>query len=249
MDVSPDHPRYKSLVIREKMSELSDKGIVARTGLIAHGRGEAFDYLIGAKTTPAAQHAEEAIAAYLLEAQNPVITINGNAAALCAEELLNLASEVGAKVEVNIFHWSSERLEKLVSYLETFGNLEILGRNQNVILENIASDRARCCREGIYSADVVLIPLEDGDRAKALKIAGKTVLAIDLNPLSRTSVESDATAVDEITRAVPNIRQAVKDLKDDRKRRREIISAFDNRSNLNESVNCIKDNLTQQQIF
>ena len=160
-----------------------------------------------------------------------------------------MASEVGAKVEVNIFHWSSERLEKLVSYLETFGNLEILGRNQNVILENIASDRARCCREGIYSADVVLIPLEDGDRAKALKIAGKTVLAIDLNPLSRTSVESDATAVDEITRAVPNIRQAVKDLKDDRKRRREIISAFDNRSNLNESVNCIKDNLTQQQIF
>ena len=249
MDVSPDHPRYKSLVIREKMSELSDKGIVARTGLIAHGRGEAFDYLIGEKTTPAAKHAEEAIAAYLLEAQNPVITINGNAAALCAEELLNLASEVGAKVEVNIFHWSSERLEKLVSYLETFGNLEILGRNQNVILENIASDRARCCREGIYSADVVLSPLEDGDRAKALKIAGKTVLAIDLNPLSRTSVESDATAVDEITRAVPNIRQAVKDLKDDRKRRREIISAFDNRSNLNESVNCIKDNLTQQQIF
>ncbi|AGN25666.1 hypothetical protein A3206_04970 [Candidatus Methanomassiliicoccus intestinalis] len=249
MDISPDHPRYKSLVIREKMSKLSDQGIVARTGLIAHGRGEAFDYLIGEKTTPAAKHAEEAIAAYLLEAQNPVITINGNAAALCAEELLKLASEVGAKVEVNIFHWSSERLEKLVSYLETFGNFEILGRNQNAVLENIASDRARCCREGIYSADVVLIPLEDGDRAKALKIAGKTVLAIDLNPLSRTSVESDATAVDEITRAVPNIRQAVKDLKDDQKRRREIISAFDNRSNLNESVNCIKDNLTQQQIF
>ena len=249
MDISPDHPRYKSLVIREKMSKLSDQGIVARTGLIAHGRGEAFDYLIGEKTTPAAKHAEEAIAAYLLEAQNPVITINGNAAALCAEELLKLASEVGAKVEVNIFHWSSERLEKLVSYLETFGNFEILGRNQNAVLENIASDRARCCREGIYSADVVLIPLEDGDRAKALKIAGKTVLAIDLNPLSRTSVESDATAVDEITRAVPNIRQAFKDLKDDQKRRREIISAFDNRSNLNESVNCIKDNLTQQQIF
>ena len=249
MDISPDHPRYKSLVIREKMSKLSDQGIVARTGLIAHGRGEAFDYLIGEKTTPAAKHAEEAIAAYLLEAQNPVITINGNAAAWCAEELLKLASEVGAKVEVNIFHWSSERLEKLVSYLETFGNFEILGRNQNAVLENIASDRARCCREGIYSADVVLIPLEDGDRAKALKIAGKTVLAIDLNPLSRTSVESDATAVDEITRAVPNIRQAVKDLKDDQKRRREIISAFDNRSNLNESVNCIKDNLTQQQIF
>ena len=249
MDISPDHPRYKSLVIREKMSKLSDQGIVARTGLIAHGRGEAFDYLIGEKTTPAAKHAEEAIAAYLLEAQNPVITINGNAAALCAEELLKLASEVGAKVEVNIFHWSSERLEKLVSYLETFGNFEILGRNQNAVLENMDD----ICRIYSFSAasssDVVLIPLEDGDRAKALKIAGKTVLAIDLNPLSRTSVESDATAVDEITRAVPNIRQAVKDLKDDQKRRREIISAFDNRSNLNESVNCIKDNLTQQQIF
>ncbi len=248
MDVSPDHPRYKSLVIREKMSELSDQGIVARTGLIAHGRGEAFDYLIGEKTTPAAQNAEETIAAYLLEAKNPVITMNGNASALCAEELLGLASDVGAKVEVNIFHWSLERLEKLISYLETFGNFEILGRNQDAILENIASDRAKCCRDGIYSADVVLIPLEDGDRAEALNIAGKTVLAIDLNPLSRTAVKSDVTAVDEITRAVPNIRQAVKDLKDDKERRKELISAFSNKSNLNESIGFIKDTLSKQQI-
>ena len=249
MVVSPDHPRYKSLLIREKMSELSDRGIVARTGLIAHGRGEAFDYLIGEKTTPAAKNAEETIAAYLLEAKNPIITMNGNASALCAEELLGLASDVGAKVEVNIFHWSEERLETLITYLEGFGNFEILGRNQDAVLENIASDRARCCRDGIYSADVVLIPLEDGDRAKALKIAGKTVLAIDLNPLSRTAIESDVTAVDEITRAVPNIRQAVKDLKDNQKRRKDLISSFSNKSNLNKSIECIKDNLSKQQIF
>lgn len=248
MDVSPDHPRYKSLVIREKMSELSDMGIVARTGLIAHGRGEAFDYLIGEKTTPSAEKAEEVIAAYLLEAEKPVITMNGNASALCAEELLKLAEETGAKVEVNLFHWSEERVEKLVSYLENHTKLPVLGRNQDMILENIASDRAKCCRDGIYSADVVLIPLEDGDRAEALKLAGKIVLAIDLNPMSRTAKKSDATAVDEITRAVPNIRKYVKELKNKKEQRKEIINTFDNTRNLTDSLSCIIDNLQNQRL-
>ena len=247
MDVSPDHPRYKSLVIREKMSELSDQGIVARTGLIAHGRGEAFDYLLGEKTTPVAQKAEAAIAACLLEAERPVITMNGNASALCAAELLALAAEVGAQVEVNLFHWSRERVEKLVSYLESFTDLPILGREQDAVLEGIASDRARCCQTGIYAADVVLIPLEDGDRAEALRAAGKKVLAIDLNPLSRTAQAANATAVDEITRAVPQIRQAVKELQNDQPRRKKLLADFDNQANLAESVQYIIENLTAQQ--
>ncbi len=232
MEISRDHPRYRSLVVRERMSELVRQGVVAPTGLIAHGRGEAFDYMLGERTTDAAALAELAVAAWLLEARRPVITINGNAAGLCAEGLLSLARAVPAKVEVNLFHRSPERVEKVVSYLESLGGRDILGRVQSSRLEGIASDRAMCCTEGIYEADVVLIPLEDGDRAGALVKAGKTVLAIDLNPLSRTAVESHVTVVDELTRAVPNIEKAVRELRDDPEGRKKLIQEFDNARNL-----------------
>ncbi|KQM12096.1 hypothetical protein AOA80_04315, partial [Methanomassiliicoccales archaeon RumEn M1] len=66
MEISKDHPRYRSLVTRERMSELVGKGIVAPTGLIAHGRGEAFDYLLGERTVPAADEAARVAAAHLL---------------------------------------------------------------------------------------------------------------------------------------------------------------------------------------
>lgn len=232
MEISRDHPRYRSLVVRERMSDLVRQGVVAPTGLIAHGRGEAFDYMLGEKTTEAAARAERTVAAWLLEARRPVITVNGNAAGLCAEGLLSLARAVPAKVEVNLFHRSPERVEKVVSYLESKGGRDILGRVQASRLEGIASDRAMCCTDGIYEADVVLIPLEDGDRAGALVKAGKTVLAIDLNPLSRTAVESHVTVVDELTRAVPNIERAVHELRDDPEGRKKLIHEFDNAENL-----------------
>ena len=50
--IPKSHPRYVSLITREKVSQLMKKGLVHETGLIAHGRGEAFDYLIGEKTIP-----------------------------------------------------------------------------------------------------------------------------------------------------------------------------------------------------
>mgnify|MGYP003744904545 CR=1 FL=1 len=232
MEISPDHPRYRSLVIRERMSDLVKEGVVAPTGLIAHGRGEAFDYLLGERTSDTARLAERTAAAYLLEARRPVITINGNAAGLCAEGLLSLARAVPAMVEVNLFHRSPERVERVVSYLERLGGEDVLGRVQSSRLKGIASDRAMCCTEGIYAADVVLIPLEDGDRAGALVRAGKKVLAVDLNPLSRTSLESHVTVVDELTRAVPNIERAVKELEHDVPERRRLIAEFDNSLNL-----------------
>jgi len=43
------HPRYKSLMTRELIVEGVKKGITSTQGLIAQGRGEAFDYLIGEK--------------------------------------------------------------------------------------------------------------------------------------------------------------------------------------------------------
>ncbi len=232
MEISRDHPRYRSLVVRERMSELVRQGVVAPTGLIAHGRGEAFDYMLGERTTDAAVLASRTAAALLLEARRPVITVNGNAAGLCAEGLLSLARAVPAKVEVNLFHRSPERVEKVVSYLERVGGRDVLGRVQASRLEGIASDRAMCCTDGIYEADVVLIPLEDGDRAGALVRAGKTVLAIDLNPLSRTAMESHVTVVDELTRAVPNIERAVMELRNDPGERKRLIGEFDNAENL-----------------
>ena len=235
MKVSEDHPRYRSLVVRERMSELVREGVVAPTGLIAHGRGEAFDYLLGERTSPSALEAERAAAAYLLEAKRPVITVNGNAAGLCAEGLLSLARAVPAKVEVNLFHRTPERVEKVVSFLESVGGKDLLGRQQESVLEGIASDRALCAAEGIASADVVLIPLEDGDRAGALVKAGKIVLAIDLNPLSRTSVVSNVTAVDELTRAVPNIERFVRELKDAPEERRRVSESYDNQHTLREA--------------
>ena len=99
-----------------------------------------------------------------------------------------------------------ERIEMVCAYLESQGAKDVLGRVQDVTLPGIASDRALCSQRGhLRTADVVLIPLEDGDRAEALVKAGKKVIAIDLNPLSRTILAADVSIVDELTRAVPNI--------------------------------------------
>ena len=50
-----DHPRYTSLVTREHLADYARLGIVSWEGLIAHGRGEAFDYLLGEKTSESAR--------------------------------------------------------------------------------------------------------------------------------------------------------------------------------------------------
>jgi len=49
--------------------------------LLAHGRGEALDYLLGEETTPVARKAIRAATALLLTSERPVISVNGNAAA------------------------------------------------------------------------------------------------------------------------------------------------------------------------
>ena len=102
MMIPKSHPRYTSLMLREKISHAMKEGIVHETGLIAHGRGETFDYLIGEKTIPPANNAEKAAAAYLMCANRPVISVNGNVAALAAKECCDLAKTVKAQVEVNL---------------------------------------------------------------------------------------------------------------------------------------------------
>ena len=55
--IPKSHPRYESLVLRDKIVKASEKGYLADSAMIAHGRGEAFDYLIGEKTTYPAKRA------------------------------------------------------------------------------------------------------------------------------------------------------------------------------------------------
>ena len=49
---------------------------------------------------------------------------------------------------------------------------------------------------------MILVPLEDGDRCNALVTMGKTVIVIDLNPLSRSAQQGSITIVDELSRAL-----------------------------------------------
>ena len=71
-----DHPRYESLVYREKIVEAHKNGILADSGMIAHGRGETFDYLIGEKTTSNSLNTINVAACYFLTAKTPVLSVN-----------------------------------------------------------------------------------------------------------------------------------------------------------------------------
>ncbi len=233
MKIPKSHPRYHSLVIREKLAEGFRKGLVHETGLIAHGRGEAFDYLIGERTTEIAQLAEKTTAALLLIAKHPVISVNGNTASLVGRECVELAERIPAKIEVNLFHRTEERVRRIIEELESFGAQDVLGDKPDARIEGLDHPRGLCCREGIYSADVVLVPLEDGDRCEALVKMGKKVIAIDLNPLSRTSQRASITIVDNVVRAIPNISKWVDELRDkDMDELREMVDSWDNKKSL-----------------
>lgn len=197
------HPRYKSLVTRERLAQYTKTGIVSLEGLTAHGRGEAFDYLLGEETTESAHRAEKVAAALLLSANHPVISVNGNTAALAATEIAELQRASKARVEVNLFHRTDERVQAISDLLRNHGITLVEGSVSRYI--PLDHDRGLCHFDGIHLADVILVPLEDGDRAQALIDMGKKVIAIDLNPLSRTSKVATVPIIDEVTRALPNI--------------------------------------------
>ena len=215
MDIPKSHPRYKSLMTRELLVEMVGEGVVTPTGLISQGRGEAFDYLMGERTVGPAEDAERAAVAMLLRAENPVVCINGNAAALDPDGLIALAEAIPAKIEVNLFHRTPERMEAVISRLESKGASVVLGRVPDERIPGLEHDRALCTREGIWSSDVILVPIEDGDRAEALIAMGKKVISIDLNPLSRTSKAATVPICDEISRATANMLRFAKEMKGD----------------------------------
>jgi 4-phosphopantoate---beta-alanine ligase len=235
MNISSTHPRYQSLQTRDRMVKAVSQGIAAPQGLIAHGRGEAFDYILGERTSPVAFRAILAAAAVLITANRPVLSINGNAAALVAKPMVNLSRVIPAPIEINLFHRSLEREQVIARYLRRFGaeNLLGVGASASQSFKGIASPRKKVDPAGIGSADVVLIPLEDGDRAEALKRAGKTVIAIDLNPLSRTSQLASISIVDNIVRALPALVSASEKMKRmSHERLEKLANGFDNQKNL-----------------
>ena len=212
-NIPKSHPRYESLRTRDLIAGGVEKGIASIHGLIAHGRGEAFDYLVGEKTNDFAVKAIEVAAALLLAAKNPVISVNGNAAALVPKELAELSNLLNCPIEVNIFHSSKQWEIKIKARLLENGAKNVLLPEKDAILKYIDSNRKYINKNGIAKADVVFVPLEDGDRAEALVKNGKKVIAVDLNPMSRTAQKATITIVDNIVRAMPLLIKTIKEYK------------------------------------
>lgn len=247
VDIPRSHPRYHSLIAREKLVNAFEKGIVVAQGLIAHGRGECFDYILGEKSHWFAVEASKASVAWLLTAKNPVISVNGNYAALAAEEIRDLQEATGAIVEINIFYRTEERVKAIEDYLRSTGVRRLLGSScAKTRVPGLESPRGIVCVEGIGSSDFVLLAMEDGDRTEALVRWGKTVAAIDLNPFSRTAQKASITIVDEAVRATRLMVKLAEEMSTySRRELEEIKSGYDNRKILSAAFKAIMDRLRE----
>ena len=226
--VPASHPRYASLRTRDTIVAGVEKGVTSIHGLIAHGRGEAFDYLLGERTHDFAREAIDAAAAMLVTAGRPVVSVNGNAAALVPGELVALAAALGAPIEVNIFHASKAREHAIREHLRAHGAPEVLMPTEHAVLDHIDSNRRFVNPDGIYAADAVFVPLEDGDRCQALVRSGKRVITIDLNPMSRTSRTATVTIIDNVTRAIPALLEQVAIWRDNAGAAQALLRSYDN---------------------
>ena len=241
-EIPEDHPRYLNLKYRHKIIEGMEKLIVAEAGLIAHGRGECFDYIFGEQTNENAKKAIEAAVALILLAEHPIISVNGNTAALCAKELVDFSNVTNAQLEVNLFYAKAGRVEAIKTLLENAGAKNILGINEDLMIEiqELSSNRRKVDPHGIKLADVVFVPLEDGDRTEALKKLGKKVIAVDLNPISRTSIWADITIVDNIVRVLPKMIEIAKKQKKLKKvELQKRFKLFNNKKNIQDALDLI----------
>ncbi len=247
-EVSSKHPRAASLRIRAKLVHGFEMGITSTFGLFAHGRGEAFDYLLGEVTTDNAKKAIKAAAASLLLAQNPILSVNGNVAALVPDELVKLAKVSGATLEINLYHRSPDREAAIAKVLREAGAKEIYGLESEFheTIPEVYSDRRVVDHRGLFIADVAFVPLEDGDRTEGLIKLGKEVITVDLNPLSRTAQKAGITIVDNVVRALPLLVSTTRSLrKENVKMLQKLKEKFNNRSNLAEAIELINKRLSK----
>lgn len=242
MKISESHPRYESLRYRHMLVEGLKRGFVTESGLIAHGRGEAFDYLLGENSVPEALAAEKAAVALMLLSKHPVVSVNGNTAALVPKEIVSLAKVTGAGIEVNLFYRTEKREKLIEEILKGNGASKVLGLGENMkYITGVESERARADPAGIWAADVVLVPLEDGDRTESLIKMNKCVISIDLNPLSRTSRYATIPVVDNVVRAVPNMTNFAEEMKSwDEKRLRSQVGDFNKEESLDKMISLMR---------
>jgi 4-phosphopantoate--beta-alanine ligase len=248
-EIPEDHPRFLSLKYRHKIIEGMKNLIVAEAGLIAHGRGECFDYILGEKTNKNAKKAMEAAVALILLAKHPVISINGNTAALCANDLVEFSNVVNAQLEINIFYSKEGRIEAIKMRLEDAGAMNLLGTNKDLMVEirELSSNRRKVDPRGIKLADVVFVPLEDGDRTEALKKMGKMIITVDLNPISRTAIWADITIIDNIVRVLPQMISIAKKLKKLKYQELQtIVDKFNNKKNIQDGLDLIINHIKKQ---
>ncbi|MFW5918415.1 MAG: 4-phosphopantoate--beta-alanine ligase [Haloferacaceae archaeon] len=247
-EIPADHPRYESLLTRHRIEEGVEMGITSQQGLIAQGRGEAFDYLLGERTIDSADEAERAAAAQLLLAERPVLSVNGNVAALVPGEIVDLAAAVDADVEVNLFHRTDERVRAIAEHLREHGADEVKGLTADGRIPGLSHERAKVDADGIGAADVVVVPLEDGDRAEALAAMGKIEIVIDLNPQSRSAQVAAIPVIDNIVRAVPNITRHARDLRGrPREELEAIVAAFDPERALSDAERTIREGAIERE--
>lgn len=234
IDIPPSHPRYASLMSREKIVEGLHTKVVTESGLIAHGRGESLDYFLGETTAEFGLAAARAAAATLLLSRHPVLSVNGNAAALVPEALVELSDVTGALLEVNLFYRTPGREEAVEAALRRAGAKTVLGvgADASATIDELQHARRIVSPRGILIADTVFVPLEDGDRTEALVKLGKTVITVDLNPLSRTARRSHITIVDNILRALPLMVQAARELRGKAESELKAVAAWDNSAGL-----------------
>jgi 4-phosphopantoate---beta-alanine ligase len=244
--IAPTHPRASSLIIREKLVDGFKNGIVVPHGLIAHGRGEAFDYLLGERTTKYAYEAEKAAVCLLLLSKKSIISVNGNTAALCPRDLVTLSNVTKSRIEVNLFHKSVARSNAIARILKKEDAFDVLGLDDKsmMMIKDISSNRKYVDKNGIMNSDTIFVALEDGDRTESLVKMGKKVISVDLNPLSRTAIASNITIVDNIVRVIPNMIKISEHLvKKDKYYLLQLIKNFDNKENIHKSLLMIKEGI------
>ena len=116
-----------------------------------------------------------------------------------------------------------------------------MGQKEFVKIPELTSNRRHVDPEGIFLADVVFVPLEDGDRTKALINMQKKVITVDLNPLSRTAQNATISIIDNIVRAIPELVKTSKQLKQKSQNPLlKILNNFNNKYNIDNSLNIIR---------
>lgn len=243
--VPESHPRYESLYLRHLIEEGYKNDITAAAGLIAHGRGECFDYLFDEITQDFAIKAQEAAVAALIMAKNPVLSVNGNIAALVPEQIVKLAELTNAQIEINLFYYSEKRVNAIYNKFKEAGAKEVLGLSKDLtaLIPGIDHNRAKVDPRGILKADWVFVPLEDGDRTEALVKTGKKVITVDLNPLSRTAQTADITIANNIIRVMPEMIEIAQNFKKTNADLEGILKNYNNKEILSKAILKIIDNL------